>query len=1793
MARPQADTDGGPKQRQRSNTTTFSSFTAGWRRPRLETGSATPAPQPQPQPQALGFDALVEALSPPAVPSLTHARALTTAITTQSPLPKAAVLNPILGSLCGVDSPPQLQCAGYDIMASYWERYDSKVTTSDRLAHCSLLLHTSWSPEIGDSRLRALHALTKRGSEAFGIEIPLLNLLKSWMDGACDAYLSCDPSECLDRERSVELLAAFVSSILEHPETVARISEGDLASVLQFYASLVSKTLDIPHTSDTLSVTSLTGTTEQSIPRSASNGHTRHSSLISVRSLPPSAVHPSRHPAELMTTIYLDHLHSQLKSLAPKILNLILPLLFRAQAFFASPLPRLSVMNGRPRGPVGLEERIQKMLHSLFSGPYGASCIMILKRHLSPTDQTLDPHGLSTSFGAHRTLRFDIRQALCSKMARAYIARLSTHSYAQSGAPSHMDLEKDLMERVWSKDDLSGWDLLKLGRMLCKSIEAWAKRASAGSDEAIRVDRDRILDEAAGTLKDIFQEFDEREDGVDMDEEEASITGETLRHLVSLVRPLKCPDNTPLTIPLSQPSDAPTPFLRTLTSLLARDHSTYMNPSLSTTLLSIADHLADMDTAKLPAVMFEQHDLSPASPDWLRNWESILSNATIFGPTHPLTRLEIMKALEAIYDSLKDMHSYRMDLAELIFKFCQREANDSMDTSANIVMGRILADEVVLRTVNRRMLSVDNSSTPSPYASTREMVELLERLASDSVTEDDDTTLINTSETPSPGPVAPLSGCTSTVASPVLSRRQSDYRSISVRDSGLPSVMSLLSTLAGSRPQEQQSQEQPDNPPPPLVSSPSPEPTFTQASIAVLSLTAIFSQLAFTPYSLTPENVDFALSVFLIIVQMATDATCPRARVLALQFVMRIRADRDHRIYFAEAHHDSDGLITNLASLIGRGPESAYQDERGQTTDAPQDEHLTRRSKGVQERDGRRASRGLSVKPSQSVPSRSRSRAPLPVSPPQSILIGTKWRDTLWSVPETLPFIAIDADTPSEGIVSYDPVQESSRVIPVDAYLSAILGILEKERNWDVLSYVLCHLPVQLSNKHLFCGPKCRSLIAKLLTVICSGVTVGDLGSSIERWPVGLKVRDAHGLAYHTLSVLISYRRCFELPLRHALVDVLREGLNGQPSTIICCLHALTLSAFELTSSVKRSLPPLLEKLSRIMSNPDMAVHILSFLSIVGSIPELHANLREDNFKMVFGVALQYLQYHNRPGTTPVISWAMSQYVRMISYYVVYVWFLAVRLPDRPRHIPYITRQLLLANEERSEVDEPTEVCFDWLARYTYASADPRPANSVLSEIVMNPHTANDSSSEPAISEKSWLMGNAIVTIRALARLGWIEVVSRRPSGFTKFICKLENVPLVGPGEVDPDMVSLPAGLLMEREAARAEQPDPSEETEQAASSSSQEVRDLVPAPNDVPSLPAPDPVTGYVWSKTAPSQRRKQVMVDPSFLPLQLSSYPSAPTHRRIIDESALPALFRNLDRTPVIDTHKVGVMYVAPGQTQELEILQNTHGSPAYTRFLEGIGRLINLRGQVDVYAGGLNPDEDGEYAYAWWDDIGQVLFHTATMMPNATDDEYCVNKKRHIGNDYVRIVWNDGGRPYKFDTLATQFQFLNIVIEPHSSGAIAAFSNFRSAVAAPTDVKFSPLHSPLLVPSGGGGTTTPLHEAENEYFKVTVQRAKGMKDSTPVGCFKLISAEKLPLLVRQLTLLGDWFANVFEKTERDEMEVEVITNWRQRLQVVKRFMRNMEDSSVSDAGAGRSAEGGEGVMGQEASRNFTTAY
>lgn len=792
--------------------------------------------------------------------------------------------------------------------------------------------------------------------------------------------------------------------------------------------------------------------------------------------------------------------------------------------------------------------------------------------------------------------------------------------------------------------------------------------------------------------------------------------------------------------------------------------------------------------------MVAQHDLFPTSPDWLINWERLLLNEILIGTERPLTRKAIIEELQNVYAAIKDMETYRKPFADVIWKalqswkdlFSQENHTDDVD-----VVWKIIGEEIVLRNNEKDEDNPDSTTEVSSF------LDFLFTTAKDT-SEEGDFEVTDAVSTPVGDS---QSSAPSTLVSPLLTRTHTELTPTSPqkeRDISRPSVMSMLSSLAtvGSRSQSQP--EAPEDPKEAPESIPQNEavPPIRREVSAVSALIEVFSQLTLTPYSLEPKNLRLGFQVYDMLLAVLEHGKSTRTRLTTLQFLMRLRADRDHHIYFVEEGSNPEGMTCYLAGLIrrvGKGPER-QQGSDSSNGNGSQDDVDTRKARPrvPYEPEGRQLLRGRASGPSHSAASRSRSRTMAPNPPP------LKARGPLWKLPEELPFFVTGSNSPSEILISYDPEgPDRVPVLSISRYLQILNTILSNETSWEVFSYVLCHLPVQLSNKHLFCGPRSRMEISKLLSVLCGGLLQENFASSIDYWPQGLKARDAQGLAYQTLSVLISYKRCFELRPRHLLVEVFQTGLNGQLSTIKCCLQALSLSAFELQQSVTRCLSHVLEKLSQIMSNPSMAVHILDFLSIVGSLPSLYANFTEADFKMVFGVALQYLQHHNQQGVSPTMSWALSQHVRIMSYAVLYNWFIALKLPDRPRHIRFIARQLLLANEGNQVVDEAAEVCFDWLARYTYASADPRPAASTLSDIVL------ESNDEHAESQKMWIMGNSIITIKSLPRSGWVEVMSRRPSGFSRFVCHIENVPMVGPGEVTPDLLSVPAALLLERDTSK------------------------------------------------------------------------------------------------------------------------------------------------------------------------------------------------------------------------------------------------------------------------------------------------------------------------------------------------------------------------------------------------------
>ena len=95
-----------------------------------------------------------------------------------------------------------------------------------------------------------------------------------------------------------------------------------------------------------------------------------------------------------------------------------------------------------------------------------------------------------------------------------------------------------------------------------------------------------------------------------------------------------------------------------------------------------------------------------------------------------------------------------------------------------------------------------------------------------------------------------------------------------------------------------------------------------------------------------------------------------------------------------------------------------------------------------------------------------------------------KPRDQLWAHPDVFPFSLENTDKASQLIVTYDPYgPNDNAVLPVSEYMDMLVEIIKMERDWEVLSYVLVHLPSQLANKHFWCGPLARKSISNLLVL--------------------------------------------------------------------------------------------------------------------------------------------------------------------------------------------------------------------------------------------------------------------------------------------------------------------------------------------------------------------------------------------------------------------------------------------------------------------------------------------------------------------------------------------------------------------------------------------------------------------------------------------------------------------------------------------------------------------------------------
>ncbi|KAF9358041.1 Tuberous sclerosis 2-like protein [Mortierella sp. NVP85] len=1240
--------------------------------------------------------------------------------------------------------------------------------------------------------------------------------------------------------------------------------------------------------------------------------------------------------------------------------------------------------------------------------------------------------------------------------------------------------------------------------------------------------------------------------------------------------------------------------------------------------------------------------------------------------------------------------------------------------------------------------------------------------------------------------------------------------------------------------------------------------------IACQSLQAAIGIIDLFQYALyDPNGASRVDTLFSLLVSLATHQSIHRAsRLVLLDFLLCLRVDLDHRIYCSNA--------STIESMAADTEQLLSEETRQDRSDRSVAAHARIPGSSV---GGSAQGAARQSEPSTSHPS-------LNWKP---IMQGR----TMQASPYVISYLEIastTADSSNDDALPAPMVGCAKVILNIPLYMTGVLSILEQEMDFEIYSFVIQRLPTQLFNKHLFCNSS--EQISKLQSVLVEMTLKDKIPDSLRNLPLNARRHNLHILAYKVLVILLCYHTKFSTKELHDLVHAFVVGLSRQATCAKICIHALVVCCYELPQSMTKHLSATVLKLSQIMSTATISVHILEFLSTVARLPMLYSNFVESDYKRVFGIALKYIQYtHSVAGNTqaatsapstpssavsspitpsqgqqPAGARALPQYVLILAYQVIDVWFMLQRLPERKKYVPYIVRNLLMANDPGKKVDEHTETCMDMLARYSFANCEPKPKPSLIQQLL----TGSTSKTGKAIT-KTWLQGNAFITVRTAHNLGWAEITIRRASGTVSFLLKIENDMFMNTSD-DLDFSSLPGLLRLQEDAlaidAMAQQPadasgvggDTTAESEETldttvdvaarpddeqhlavVSGLTQRLSDTrtpwlssrltphhtpqhtplqtpqhtprhtphhtpkaspLPSGDNTPSsspparsflqaapprltfegghhrvqtaptehvavfsspslhpLQAPPhsqddgsgdmdskasyilnppadlvPLSGPFSSASAssssataagvmsslgrsksasdhsgPSQKgnvkhaelsrgpiggaleqtkslltqsggikredvrrsmsiapvrnnsitpvvsrthrytighddhRPPVMtesstgyydresnadtgrafskakmenfVDPSFLFMQLASYPDIMAREvpiLLADDDSTNRALGVLDRTPVVDFHKIGVLYVGKGQSKESEILGNTHGTSEYTKFLTGLGSLVRLKG-AKIYTGGLDleMDLDGEYAYSHHDEITQMIFHVATMMPNHPHDTNFDFKKRHIGNDWVTVVFNESGADYDFGTISGQFNFITLVVTPVSMASVTfmeaasrmtlqqqqqrpAADNNESQMATSGVEDSSGASGPALASTttiaatsaSAPAATGVVQPFKNVWFKVVMLRRPDMPEIGPLATPKIISASELPKFVRQMALHANIYAQVYYQHLQNS--VEYVSNWQERLRQIKRVKDRLAAGNTSGGtgagatGAGSSTAGGSTAAG-----------
>ncbi|XP_063605655.1 rap1 GTPase-activating protein 1-like isoform X3 [Penaeus indicus] len=176
-------------------------------------------------------------------------------------------------------------------------------------------------------------------------------------------------------------------------------------------------------------------------------------------------------------------------------------------------------------------------------------------------------------------------------------------------------------------------------------------------------------------------------------------------------------------------------------------------------------------------------------------------------------------------------------------------------------------------------------------------------------------------------------------------------------------------------------------------------------------------------------------------------------------------------------------------------------------------------------------------------------------------------------------------------------------------------------------------------------------------------------------------------------------------------------------------------------------------------------------------------------------------------------------------------------------------------------------------------------------------------------------------------------------------------------------------------------------------------------------------------------------------------------------------PEMIVSYDEHVLVNHFKFGLIYQRAGQTTEEQLFGNKTHSAAFEEFLSLMGQRVKLRDH-EGFKGGLDTlyGQTGEESVYEVFREKEIMFHVSTLLPYTENDPQQLQRKRHIGNDIVAIVFQEGNTPFAPDMIASHFLHAYIVVQPIDP--CTPNTSYRVSVTARSDV---PFFGPTLPSSG----------------------------------------------------------------------------------------------------------------------------